>query len=609
MKAQGSPPADARVQRLLRWLLTWPQSQRSNRYPTPLWVDSLDNSIQLEPRLLPAPIITAALGDVREGRTVTLTGDAFGSVGPMIDTFDNFEGGSNGTPVRLGIGSATVGQWDLRSGDITYSSTNRVSGTLAARANMATTPSNVTALLPGGTQDVFVSYATLIPGGTLWPGQGSPDRINWKRVWLMGDDSTKDDDRFLPADLGSTVAATDPTEHNLDANNAPLAPYFNSSITRGTWLQTSAWIKGRTDSTGAIQLWEVTPSGVQQKVNETNVQTLYPDARGGTAPHEFGRIVMNGYGRRTDNSFPTFDDFYVATGPGARARVEIGNRPTYAASTKLAITTPTAWSNTQIRTTVRQGAFRTGETAYLFVVTADGVVSQGRPITIGQPAAAVEQVFVGSTRWAPSFRAHLQTRSLGGAQGFALPAGGPAQPLPWVNLDQVTLRFTRDVRVAQGDLTIRGVSGGVYPVTGFVYNAAEHIATWTVGRNIGNDRVTLTMSPSVTGASVSVPFVVLPGDVNRDGTVLAADASAVKRKFFTTTTGPGSGDAAYSAFHDVNGSGAILADDFSAVKQRFFTSPPAAAAPPLLGAPLPATPAAMLRAVRRDLLSVAPVLG
>jgi len=134
-------------------------------------------------------------------------------------------------------------------------------------------------------------------------------------------------------------------------------------------------------------LWEVTPSGVQQKVNRTGVPTLYGPESSGAAPYGYlERIVMNGYGRQTSNSFPTFDDFYVAVGPGARARVEIGNMPTYTASTVLAITTPTFWSNSEIRTTIRQGAFRPGQTAYLFVVGADGVVSErGYPITIGTP--------------------------------------------------------------------------------------------------------------------------------------------------------------------------------------------------------------------------------
>jgi hypothetical protein len=92
---------------------------------------------------------------------------------------------------------------------------------------------------------------------------------------------------------------------------------------------------------------------------------------------------MNAFGNQAANSHPTFDDFYVAVGAGARARVEIGNKPNYADCTELAITTPTHWTDTEIRTTIRQGLFDEGQTAYLFVVTANGVVSQGRAIKIG----------------------------------------------------------------------------------------------------------------------------------------------------------------------------------------------------------------------------------
>ena len=67
----------------------------------------------------------------------------------------------------------------------------------------------------------------------------------------------------------------------------------------------------------------------------------------------------------------------------------------------------------------------------------------------------------------------------------------------------------------------------------------------------------------------------LPGNVNRAGSVLADDFSAVKARFFRSTGNPGSGANAYTIFHDVDGSGAILADDFSGVKSRFFNTLPA----------------------------------
>jgi hypothetical protein len=76
------------------------------------------------------------------------------------------------------------------------------------------------------------------------------------------------------------------------------------------------------------------------------------------------------------------------------------------------------------------------------------------------------------------------------------------------------------------------------------------------------------------GGDFRFGFNVLPGDVNHSGTVLADDFSAVKKKFFASTTAPGTGEAAYNVFYDVDGSGSILADDFSEVKKRFFSKLP-----------------------------------
>ena len=99
-------------------------------------------------------------------------------------------------------------------------------------------------------------------------------------------------------------------------------------------------------------------------------------------------IHFPGFGRKDTNSMLYYDDIYVATGPYAQARVEIGNAPIYNNSTNLAILTPTSWSNSLIVATVRQGSFTSGQTAYLYVFDANGNVNtNGYPVTIGSGAS------------------------------------------------------------------------------------------------------------------------------------------------------------------------------------------------------------------------------
>jgi hypothetical protein len=240
----------------------------------------------------------------------------------------------------------------------------------------------------------------------------------------------------------------------------------------------------------------------------------------------------------------------------------------------------------------------------------------------------VRRVFVNATGWAPGFRIRAQQTGQGSMiNGVAVPAG-PQQlaPLPWLRVNQIGIEFNETVEVRPQQLTVRGRRVADYPVLSATLDPNNaHTAMFTLERPIENDRVVLRLDGS-SAAAVSAgslkldgewddgagaypsgdgtpggDFVfrmnLLPGDVNRSGAVLADDFSEVKRKFFSSTSSPGSGPGGYSIFHDVNGSGSILADDFSEVKRRFFNTLPA-------GEPGASAASAPLRQspVRRDVL-------
>jgi len=67
-----------------------------------------------------------------------------------------------------------------------------------------------------------------------------------------------------------------------------------------------------------------------------------------------------------------------------RARVELCNSSTWSARAHCEIQIPhTTWNNGQIQITVNPGSFTSGQTAYLFVIDANGNASNGYPVTIG----------------------------------------------------------------------------------------------------------------------------------------------------------------------------------------------------------------------------------
>ena len=228
-----------------------------------------------------------------------------------------------------------------------------------------------------------------------------------------------------------------------------------------------------------------------------------------------------------------------------------------------------------------------------------------RGVTVGSVSGpVVRRVFVRSTGWSGTFGGYMRSSGLGtSAHGYGVPAGAEQlRPLPWPGINRVSVEFSEPVTVRPEHLTVRGVRRSEYAVTSVSYDAPTRTATWALAELIDHDKVVIRLDGDgadgiaaggklldgewVNGADAypsgdSTPggdFVfrinVLPGDVSRSSVVLADDFSQVKRKFFSSTSGPGTGDAAYSIFHDVNGSGSILADDFSEVKRRFFSTLP-----------------------------------
>jgi hypothetical protein len=239
------------------------------------------------------------------------------------------------------------------------------------------------------------------------------------------------------------------------------------------------------------------------------------------------------------------------------------------------------------------------------------------------PAASanVSEVYVRGSAWSNAFKSYLEAKGLGDdVYGYKLfgngsavagPAANPEQVLPWINLDEVVLKYatapTGSGVPQVGSVAFTSSNGNQYTIASVTQVAGDptayvvrlnqplgggNLATGTAPTAAQNgDHVTLGVPGGAAGGSaLSLRMNVLQGDTDHTGetgnthSVLASDFSAVKKKFFKSTTDAATGaDTDYSAFHDVNGSGDILANDFSEVKKRFFQqmapAAPAAAAP------------------------------
>lgn len=350
------------------------------------------------PRFLwAAPSISSVSGTVSDGQLITISGSGFGTHGPTIQVFDDFQNGTNGNTIATSL--AQVGSWSLVKGngaDRIYSTDYRHSGmqSMKINGNRSGSVAGVEKDFSIGPPDeVFFSWWQYLPVGKSVPGTNGPESggPNWKLFWLYGEDETEyfasdyvivflsnslpgGANQFTPADgLGSRWPNGDP--------NYPYGHItYNELFRPGVWTRYWLWFKAGQSSNGKIGVWQTNSYGFQtigvSPDNVTTQQTGYP----------YLKLTLPGYYRKDSNSIFYLDDIYVATsfGAGAQARVEIGNNATYSSCTNLAITTPTSWSDTSITATVRQGSFTNGSSAFLFVFDSNGAVNTtGYPITIG----------------------------------------------------------------------------------------------------------------------------------------------------------------------------------------------------------------------------------
>ncbi|MEQ9455478.1 MAG: hypothetical protein RLN76_12910 [Phycisphaeraceae bacterium] len=189
----------------------------------------------------------------------------------------------------------------------------------------------------------------------------------------------------------------------------------------------------------------------------------------------------------------------------------------------------------------------------------------------------VAEVVVGSTSWSPSF---LDQIDPGRGLGYSMPTGADQlDALPWSNLNTISLVFSEDVFVNQGDL---GLGGGV---TNFAYDHATMTATWTLAAPPGTgnymlqqaigsvvdthgvsldgewlDGVSVASGDGLPGGSFVYSYGVLPGDTNGDRIVDLIDLSTLASNF---------GDPGPAG--DFNGDGAVDLIDLSTLASNFDT--------------------------------------
>ena len=261
---------------------------------------------------------------------------------------------------------------------------------------------------------------------------------------------------------------------------------------------------------------------------------------------------------------------------------------------------------------------------------------------VDEIAPTVTAVYVRGSTWSSGYLSFLAANMSGSSStyGYAVPVGSGAaqlQTLPWRNLNRISIAFSEDVSVAQAQFAIVG-SAGSYTVSGFSYNATDHVATWSLSAVIGPDKLYVALpgtgsspvrdavgnlldgewnnpsSYSQVGSTDTFPsgngtaggdfafrFDVLPGDSTGGslGKVNVADVAQTKSRSTLAVTG-----SSYRS--DFDGNNLINVADVAYVKSKssVYSLPVNPPVMPVFGSSMPA----LTLSARID-LPVVPVFG
>lgn len=340
---------------------------------------------------LATPSIKSVNGTVADGYNITVNGSNFGSKGPNIILFDDFGRGSKDEILST---NATVGTWSSMRGYVWADPV--LSKGHGARLLTPKGHVNNSKRFNGDYSEVFLCSRAYVPEGYRFPKADAlkkmPTMSALKHHWIFYGPygyGTEGHDIFGPNWTGAGWMT-------VTSNKDKKQVYQHWKNPGWEWdkpVRWTHWIKGdsenRPEYTKGFFQGITSTSQIYRNYNSTNMQgkTWFSDrfeAEG--MPYAFDRFSIVGY-LRSGGVYPkdnyVIDDVYVAVGPNSAARVEIGNNSSYYKCTKMAISTPTSWSSTSIKVTVREGNFNPGEKAYLFIVDANNNPSTGRAVTFG----------------------------------------------------------------------------------------------------------------------------------------------------------------------------------------------------------------------------------
>jgi len=322
--------------------------------------------------IIASPIITSISGNPADGSLVTITGNNFGTKSPAapliwetheVGSFSGDWGNSMKDRDML-IGSTAEINRHSKSSYYGYDQFDMYSAYRYAESYSNTW---------------YINFWFRLGSAWVYSGSGSPDYMSNIKTTLLWNAGVQ---CVLSTCGYPATASWNGGWHcgpRADYNQYETAPITQQDIWPNieTWYSQQIVFKDSTTSSSGDGVFEAWANGTRYLSDHT--ANLY--GGGNTYPLDAGWIdAWNENCPGGECAKIYYDDIYIDT---TLSRVMIGNNATLANCTHQEIQIPSAWSGNSITITVNQGSFANCESAYLFVVDANGNVNtQGYPVRI-----------------------------------------------------------------------------------------------------------------------------------------------------------------------------------------------------------------------------------
>ncbi len=341
---------------------------------------------------LAASSVTGMSGAATDGSPLTFTGSGFvADASPAPLQWDNFDGGTHGSNIS---GAPVIGSNWSQSNSATgcevewSNAVTRAGSALSARADFTTASCYRSSLRRAfspaiGSFYISLWYRSNYASMTAYNGV-APCRN--QKIWrIEGDNGTLGGDQKegVPLMAVERLSVSQSfTSLRADYTKADGLNSVYSTLTwrNGLWNRVEIYanvIDGQKD----YQIFENFVDRTSSKTGDWWTDTFLPLM--GDGGSRFNEFFCGFYFSRDGGAaaYVYFDDLYMST---KRARVEIGNSPTWATCTLREIQPTTSRADGSVTVTFNQGALENGQTVYAYVVPPDGAVNaNGYAFTVG----------------------------------------------------------------------------------------------------------------------------------------------------------------------------------------------------------------------------------